>query len=260
MRSLTAALLLSLAAGCIPRAVPPPDLSLDPAQLLAQVRSAQARVHSVQGNARLYVRSPSFTGMVGQFVAAERPDRLRLETLDFFGNQAAVMVADGARFALYDAHARTVYVGAPTPANLARLAPIAMRAEDLVSILCGAAPILDGTPIAAEPARRAVRLRIEAGARTEEITVGAGAQVERARMLGREPGAFEVSFSERAPVEGVPFPQSVTLASDHGVRVELEWKDAEVNRTLDPALFRLEPPRGARVVELGDGSPAPGGE
>jgi hypothetical protein len=39
--------------------------------------------------------------------------------------------------------------------------------------------------------------------------------------------------------------------------VKLEWRDVEVNGETDDALFRLDPPRGARVVELGEGGVVP---
>jgi len=32
--------------------------------------------------------------------------------------------------------------------------------------------------------------------------------------------------------------------------LSLRWKEVEVNAALDPALFRLDPPEGARVVDL----------
>ena len=51
----------------------------------------------VPGTAKLRVDSPSLRGTVTEFVAAEKPARVHLETLDFFGNPAAVLVADGDR-------------------------------------------------------------------------------------------------------------------------------------------------------------------
>src|SRR5512145_482413 len=83
--------LLSTAA-CVRRA-PPPELSADPSALLAQVERTQALVTRVRGEARVKVESPAGSGTVTQLLIAERPDRLRLDTLDFFGNPAAVLVA-----------------------------------------------------------------------------------------------------------------------------------------------------------------------
>ena len=40
--------------------------------------------------------------------------------------------------------------------------------------------------------------------------------------------------------------------------LELRWKDdLQVNGPSDPALFRLDPPRGARVVDLAPGTTPP---
>jgi len=41
------------------------------------------------------------------------------------------------------------------------------------------------------------------------------------------------------------------------VKIGLHWKEVEVNGEVDPALFRLEPPAGARVVELEEGDAPP---
>ena len=87
-RWLAAGALLTLA-GCHPRR-PPPDLSLDPAALLAEVKAAQARVVSVQGRARVAVDAPGGSGGTEQYLVAERPGRLRVEVHDFFGNVVAV--------------------------------------------------------------------------------------------------------------------------------------------------------------------------
>ncbi len=248
--------LLLLAAGCRPR-VPPPDLSLDPAALLAQVEAAQGRVHSVQGEARVHVEAEGQSGTVSQFIAAEAPDRLHLEALDFFGNPAAVLVSADGRFSLYDARRKVLYRGAATPANLARLVPLPLPAEDLVRILCGAAPLLDGRPVRAAPGPGFVELVLEAGSRTQALRIGPGAAVERSALRtggARARGDYDLTFDAPRPAGAVRFPGEVSLRAEAPrVRLELRWRDVEVNGALAPALFRLDPPRGARVVELDDG-------
>ncbi|HET8733181.1 MAG TPA: DUF4292 domain-containing protein, partial [Anaeromyxobacteraceae bacterium] len=89
---------LVAAAGCV--RAPPPDLSRNPADLLEQVRRAQAGVTSCRGPGRLGISSPNLSGSLDAWVAAERPGHVRVEVFDFFGNPAAVLVAGGGRFAL----------------------------------------------------------------------------------------------------------------------------------------------------------------
>jgi hypothetical protein len=255
--ALRLAALAAAVVACAPRR-PPPDLSLDPAALLAQVEAAQAKVTSVRGEARVAAEGEKFHGTVRELVAAEKPDRLRVDTLDFFGNPVAALAASGGRLGLYDARARVFYRGAATPENLARLVPLPLPADALVTILTGSAPLLRGRAADAQPGRGVVSLELEgADGRAQRLDVGAGASVVRSRRSG--PGAYALAFDRFRRREGLPFPGEVALRADAPkVSVDLHWMDVEVNPKLDPAMFVLAPPRGARVVDLdrgGEGAP-----
>jgi hypothetical protein len=249
-RRLAVAALAALAA-CTPR-VPPPDLSLEPAPLLAQVRAAAAGAPRVQGEARLRLDAPGARGSVPAWLAAERPDRLHVEVLDFFGNPAATLVAAGGRLAIYDARSRTFLRGAATPAHVARLVPLPLSPERLVAILCGT-PLLEGEPVAAGPGHGYASLVLRDGPLTTELRVGPRAATVRAAFRGGAPALpdHEVAYAAFEDLPLVRFPTEVVVtSSDPAVRVELAWKEPEVGAPLDPALFRLEAPAGARVVDL----------
>jgi hypothetical protein len=249
-RAALAALAIALGA-CAPR-VPPADLSLEPAALLAQVEAAAAAVTRVHGDARLRVDAPGARGTVQAFVAAERPDRLHVEALDFFGNPASILVAAGGRLAIYDARARTFYRGAATAENVARLVPLPLSPERLVAILCGT-PLLGGAPVSAAPGPGYVTLELRDGARTATVRVGPRAAPLRAAFRGGAPALpdHEVAYGAFADLGDVRFPGEVAVTSrDPAVRLELGWKEPQVGGRGDPALFRMEPPAGAKVVDL----------
>lgn len=255
MRTRTALLAVGAAlAACAPR-VPPPDLSLDPELLLGQVQATAAGVSSVRGEARLRASAGSRVS-VAAFVAARRPDRVRVEVLDFFGNPAAVLASAGGRLAIWDARSGTFYRGAATPENVGRLVLLPLAPEELVDVLCGWPP-LGGDPVRAEPGRGHITLEVRDGGRTTVARVVAGAAVERATV--RYPrGGYEVAWADRVLVGTQVGPGDVTLSSrSPAVRVELAWSEPEANAALADALFRLEPPAGARVVELEEGGPLP---
>ena len=74
----------------------------------------------------------------------------------------------------------------------------------------------------------------------------------------RARGDYDLAFDAPRPAGALRFPGEVAIRAEAPpVRLELRWRDVEVNGTLDPALFRLEPPRGARVVELDEGGATP---
>jgi hypothetical protein len=254
-------------AGCA--RVPPADLSRDPAALLDQVRAAQARVQRVRGSARVRIASPGGSGTVTEFAAAEKPDRVRLETVDFFGDPAAVLVAAGGRFAFLDRRANVLYRGDATPENVSRLLPVVIPVEEMVTILCGSAPLLPGTPLQVGTDGGLVLLTIGLGDVGQRLALGDRAAVEwsRLRRAGVDRAgeaeelapAYDLEFGGFRDRGGVRFPFALHLDAPSGrSHVDLAWRDdLEVNPQLDPALFRLETPRGVRVVDLAGGAPIP---
>lgn len=263
-RVLAAAACAAALAGCPPRA-PPPDLSLDPAELAAQVRAAQGRIRSVRGEVQLRLDSPGFSGTVPALVAAEKPDRVLVHALDFFGNPVAVLAAADGELAFHDLRERVVYRGAATPENLARLVALPLSPAELVTILCGSAPLLEGEPVEAEPGRGRVTLVLAGERLAQTLGVGPGAAVLRSELRARlepAPATYDLEFSRRDPA-ALLFPAETELvAAAAGVRMRLAWSDAEPNAALDRALFSPRVPSGARIVDLADAAPGglfPGG-
>ena len=257
-RLLASLLALAAAAGCVRRA-PPPDLSLDPPTLAAQVRAAQERVRSVRGQVHVRIETPEFSGTVPALVAAELPDRVLVQTVDFFGNSVAVLAtADGA-LSLYDARAKVVYRGAATPENLSRLVPLPISPANLARILCGSAPLVPGEAVSAEPGRGFVTLTIEAGKRSQVLQIGAGAEVQRASVRvggGEGKGSYDLEFSGFDALEGLRFPGEAKLSAEQPrVRMRLAWADAELNAALDARTFSPRVPAGVRVVDLSRTTP-----
>jgi hypothetical protein len=265
MTRLGSALLLAAAAGLVLTAchrVPPADLSRDPAALLGEVRAAQARVKTVRGSARVHIDSPGLSGTVTEFAVAEKPDRVRLETLDFFGNPVAVLVSDGASFAFLDARAGVFYRGAATPENVSRLLPFVLPAEELVTILCGSAPLLPGEALEVTVEDGWLLLTLGRGDIGQRLAIGEAAAVEWSRVRRAVPGdgdarsetapAYDLQFEDFLRRGGVRFPTRLELDAPAGrAHVKLAWRDdLEVNAPLEPSLFRLAPPKGARIVDL----------
>ncbi len=247
----------ALLTGCV--RAPPPDLSRDPAPLLAQVRAAQERVTSCRGSARLSISSPDLSGSLDAWVAAESPGRLRVEVFDFFGNPAAVLVAGGGRFALLDARAGTLHRGADTPENLSRLLPVPLGARELARVVCGSVPLLDGRAVAAEPGDGVVLLEIAGAGGRQVLAVGDGASIVTASQLPGVRGGtpWRAAFSVFRHPGGRRFPTEVELRGG-GAEIGLRWRDdLEVNGAPDEPLFTLDPPRGVRVIDLEPGAPPP---
>ena len=126
-------------------------------------------------------------------------------------------------------------------------------------MVCGGVPLLDGQAVAAEPGDGVVLLEIAGAAGRQVLAVGDGASIVSASFL---PGArggtrLEGRLLHLPHPGGRRFPTEVELRGG-GAELALRWKDdLEVNGAPDDALFRLDPPRGARVVDLVPGAPPP---
>lgn len=245
--------------------LPPPGLPEGAEELRAAVEAHQAQVLRVAGSARLQVESSSLDGVLDALVAAERPDRLRIEILDFFGSPAAVLVAAGGRFGFLDLRAGTWTRGDATPQNVSQLLPVALPAEELVAVLCGSAPLLPGRATAARPGDGVMRLWIEGGRLVQRLDVGAEAAVEASRVTRRRPdgsverAGYDLDFSLFRHRAGLRVPGEIRLgASRGGARIDLTWRDdMVVNGPATEGLFSLVPPPGVQVVELAPGAELP---
>ncbi|MBI5549616.1 MAG: DUF4292 domain-containing protein [Deltaproteobacteria bacterium] len=257
-RLVLATLAVLLAAGC-PRPLrfgPEGELT-DPAYLLRRLDASSARTRSLKAEARVSVKSASQSGTVSEFIAALRPASLHLETLNFFGKPVAALATDGTRFGLYVEESATFYSGPATAANVGRLLPVALEPAEAVALLLGDVPRLAEAEVRLELDReaRAYRLTLTRSGVVQRLWVG----TEDLRLLRTElrgmPG-LDVSFEDFQAFEGVVFPMSIRVkavradGSAAGTEVELRYKEPEHNVALDPGLFVLEPPPGARIVLL----------
>jgi len=248
--------------GC-PRRVPfaPEARMEDPQRLLAELQAADEGVTSVKGDARLQIHSPRGSGSVSLFVAAARPARAHLESLDFFGRPQAVLVADGERFGLYDGSQGVYYRGPSTPANLARFLQVPISPGDLVQILLGQAPREPGAQpesVAVDEKAGAYVLTLRSPSGPQQIRVDAA----RRRALQSErqgPGGYGLAFSDLRPAESSSAPHELVLwVPSSGMTLSLHYSEVAFGGPPDPDLFSLEPPPGVPVVEVdAAGQPVP---
>lgn len=271
LRLLLLALPLLLAA--CPRGVRfgPEGEITDPEYLLRRLEANASRIRSVKGEARAAVKTPQQSGTVGQFAAALRPASLHLETLNFFGKPIAALATDGARFTLFLEEEASFYSGPASAANVGRLLPLPVEPAEVVSLLLGEVPRLEGAQATLEVDRdaRAYRLTLTRGALRQQIWLGTE-DLRPLRSQRRGAPGYDLEFSDYQVIDQQLFPMVRKVravaadGSPTGNEIELRFRDLELNVALDPALFRLEPPPGARTIALdaegevtGPATPAP---
>jgi len=226
--------------------------AIDPKEVLDLTSKVEGQVLSVKGEGRLRVQAAASKGSPQVFVAAARPAFLRFEVLGFFGQPEAILVSNGQTFALLQNDQRKYFHGPASPENISRLLPVVLPGPELVSILLGSAPrgpaeddsgqLLDDGQV--------VLVTLSAAQRTQKLWVRqSDHRVLKSEVRG--PVNYDLLFEDFQPKGAIDFPHKITLfASSASAVLELRYSEAGVNVDLEPSLFKLAPPEGAKVIEL----------
>ena len=209
----------------------------------------------MKASAKVSAKSPHQKGTVDELVSAERPARLHLETLDFFGRPIAVLVTADGHFSLFDSAKGVFYRGPASPENIGRLLPVSMWPADVVSILLGSPALQKGaaTGLALEDELRAYRLTLSDGAVAQTLWVGTHDLRLLRSDLGGKSG-YRVDYGDFADEGATPFARAIKLtAPAQDVTVNVRLSEVELNPASDPGMYVLNPPPGANVIDLDAG-------
>jgi hypothetical protein len=202
---------------------------------LAAERGAMAERRSVRAFAKLRVASEQGGGSVRAAILAERPARLRLETLNLLGQTQTLLVVDGERFAFYDG--RAIERGVTAPELLRERLGLDVEPQEAVALLL-AAPEL--------PQQAPARVWLAGEERRAEfadtsVSFGADGALSGVARLDAAGGArWSAQFSDWRAVPGGRYPGALSFDfPGTGVRAELALSEVELNPELEPSLFRV---------------------
>ncbi|MFL5318799.1 MAG: DUF4292 domain-containing protein [Myxococcaceae bacterium] len=233
----------------------------DPKALEKLIQQAEERVIAVKGESKIKVESPQGNGVVTLFIALQRPGLVHLESLDFFGKPQAVLISDGKRFGLYQSQEGKYYEGPASAENLSRFLPIVLPPEELVALMLGQAPRIpaDSESLIVDEDKKVYVLRLTKGPVTQTLEVDPKSyRVKSSKVRGVN--AYDLAFDDFDDSKGAIYPRKVQLIADAAkTKLELLYKDVEVNPEPDLTLFDMEPPANVPVVEV-DEKGAPVGE
>jgi outer membrane lipoprotein-sorting protein len=200
----------------------------------AAVESADAR-HTLRAVGKLRVKSKDGSVSVQEVVLAERPARLRLESLNMLGQAQSLLVTDGERFSFFDG--KRLEDGAAGPGILRDRLGLQLEPGEAVRALL-AAPLESDWPPREILGRGDER---ELRGTAQSVRFAAGGELSRIAALDeRGQVRWEAEYDQWRDVPGGRYPFSLVLSfPDTHLRAELELSQVELNPALDPALFRV---------------------
>lgn len=174
---------------------------------------------------RFEVRSFRITGRVDHFgdgrrvqgkvlLMASLPDKLRIEVLSPFGNPLSVLTVSDNRFALYDSKEGRFMQGRADPCNIARLVQIPLPAEQVMRVLTGYAPIIEGRRESKWDGRGFYDVSIEEGGRKQNLHVGPNRKelpLLRSILSDGSGTVFNIVFDRWSAFGGIVVPTEIRV-------------------------------------------------
>jgi outer membrane lipoprotein-sorting protein len=246
-------LLLLLLPACpgaqVKRTYPPPS----PNDVVAHLEGLRERAPSLNADTKTDVRLGKERVNVTVLMLAAWGGKLRFQAQDPNQSMAADLASDGTRYCFIDVHGGCAECGEATADTVARLVRIPLEPDQVVAVLLGSSPLLEG-------AENTVEWQFEGG--REILTQKRGDEVRRIVLDGVEK-RWDVLEAEARSGErvlwkirhkdfhvvtskaGVPVRvPGASLFEQAGDTVRIEWKDQTIGETLPETSFQLTPQPG----------------
>lgn len=255
-----AALLLG-AAACTPSLPPaaPPPARVTPAEAAIALEATQASLRTLRGLADVRLERGGESHRFREAAVLALPDKLRLETLQFGGATAVIVAVNGERLAIYSLASREFASGRPSARALEGLAGVAVEPRHLLRLLAGLPPL----PFqAADPRSRIapegagfLAESVE-GAFAQHLRLDAGGSVAGGELRTAAGPILAFWFEDPRQVGAGAFPYRVRLEQPGGARVEVAYRNVELNPSVDDGVFTLQVPAGdVDLVDLDAAAP-----
>lgn len=219
-----------------------------PEDLLTAMKRRAEETHSLRAQGVVDMRRRGQRIKAHAIFTSVRPARLRFETQSFFDQPLSILVLDETRFCLWDLNEGRFLKGSARPENIARMLPVPMAPEAVVSLLMGEPPVISFKRAELKWEDGHYLLLLGTEEQTEEIRVNANSlqpMSAQAHIGGKL--FFSLSYKDW---EG-PLPRKVEFEMpEDQMKLKLRIKEVEANPPLPDSLFVLTPPEGMKVEEL----------
>lgn len=220
-------------------------------ELVQAWSEASARVSSLQGLAKVKVQAPLNSVNGSQVLLAQKPDRLRAETLSPFGTPMLLLAASDGTLDVSLPGQNVYYTGKASPANLDLFVNLPLRLSDLVDILLYQPSLITAWKEEAFSLQKGGWLLVRHGTlRRQELVFNLQRQLVEVTYFENNDLFMKINYAQ-IPEQGERFPHLLTLEipGKHAT-VSLEFTDVKTNGDLRPETFQLVRPPGARIVYL----------
>lgn len=216
---------------------------------------------------RLEVRSFRITGRVDHFgeenriqgkvlLMASMPDNLRIEVISPFGSPLNVLTVSQGRFALYDLREGRFMEGPAEPCNIARLVRIPLPSDQVIRVLTGYTPIIDGGQDSAWNDKGFYDVFIRERGREQHLQVGPDRNVLpllKSVLKDKEGAVFDIAFDRWSKFKGIAVPTEIHVKMPRNkadLLLRYDSQGVELNLDLPEDAWTQPRPPGIKVEQV----------
>ena len=234
---------------------PPKDAYQDASTLLSQMNEKRATVKTFRIAGSIdHIKEQRIRGKA--YIFAELPYNLRIDVLSPFGTTLSVLTANREKFGLSDYKVSRFFTGKPSPCNVAKFVGVALPPEDIITILIGKVPLIDGEQRISWDPKGYYVVTLTQNDLEQVLHIGADkTSLPLMRSQVREKGKliFDVSFDiwRKVGESYIPYEIRVNMPEDKAeLFIQYEEDGVEVNVDLPNDAWDQTVPDGARLEQL----------
>ena len=210
-----------------------------------------ARISSVPGLARVAVKAPmtSINGL--QVVIAAKPDKLRAETLSPLGMPLVSLTADAGQLGVLLIAQNLYYTGVASPENLEQFAHIPLNVPDLVSLLLYQPALNEAWKKEAFSLKDGGWLLVRHGTlQRQELVFDQDRKLVEVSYFENNDLLVKAAYAKFFTQDALyPTLLSLEIPAKYAT-VSLDFSEVVTNGQLQPGVFEVRAPAGAKVVYL----------
>jgi hypothetical protein len=232
--------------------MPPSELppTVSAALLLERLADSATAFASLEGLAKVRISTEARSQSISEVLFAEKPDRLRLETLSPFGQPLLVMATDGRLLEVLVPGEGKLYRDEVSLERLQRLTRLPLQLTDLVHLLLYQVPVIghERQAVAAAADGGTLLTLYASGERRQELRFDRLLRLTDAAYFQGEELLLRVGYSQFTG-ETRPFPMTASLAMPAAkTEATVSFSEVRTNVAIPPERFRLIPLRGVEVL------------
>jgi hypothetical protein len=239
--------------GPVPR---PSDAYTEAPNLLEDLAAKREEIHSFRIIGRVDHFGEEHRIQGKTFLFAELPGRLRIELVSPFGNPLSVLTVNDSVFALHDLREGRFFVGPAEPCNIARLVQLPLPPSDVIRILIGHSPLIEGVSTVTWNKNGYYDVNIRQGNRIQQLRVGKDHNMLpllQSRLEDSGQIVFDIAYEKWRRSGGVFVPHEIRVKMPNdNVDLLIRYDDdgVELNVEMPDDAWVQSPPAGIQVEQV----------